>query len=439
MDNKINIIGAGLAGSECAFQLAEKGYQVQIFEMRPHTSTAVHKTAHAAELVCSNSFGSQTDYSASGQLKWEAEQLNSLILDTARKYSVPAGMSLSIDREKFPESIQKTLAAHPNITITNEVFHNIEDLEVPTVVATGPLTHPDLAASIASHFSKLLDDKDFLYFYDAIAPIIDTDSINMDIAWMQNRYEDDNGHYINCPLTKEQYYNLINEINEAKKMEFKEFEKISYFESCMPIEVLASRGIETARFGPMSPKGLTSPAGEKFYGIVQLRQDNQEKTAYNMVGFQTKMAYGEQKRVFRQIPGLEDAEFLKLGSIHKNMYLNSPRVLNSDLSSKNNPNLYFAGQLTGVEGYFESTCVGLLVALFIDQKMKDQRFFPPPRASAMGSLLHALQEAKDNFQPTNINFGLLPKIEMEKRNKRLKKERQLEIAKSEFRCWLQDK
>lgn len=415
----ITVVGGGLAGSECALQLAEMGYNVILFEQRRGAkSTPAHKTKHFAELVCSNSFGSQSSQSAPGQLKSEARQLGSFILQAAEYASVPAGQALGVDREIFAEWISQKILNHKHIEVKNETVMNLESLSRPCVLATGPLTDESLAKSMMNHFGD-----DFLYFFDAIAPIIETDSIDKNIAWKANRYNDGEGDYYNCPLSKEEYYHFIEEIQKAKKVEPKEFEKgTPYFEGCMPIEGMVERGPRTLSFGPMKPVGLPDPrTGREPYAVVQLRQDNKSGTAYNMVGFQTKMTYGEQTRIFRMIPGLESAEFLKLGSIHRNLYVNSPKKLNQDLSSKNDPYLFLAGQITGVEGYFESTCTGLLVAHFINQKLSDKTFNPPPRESALGSILYAItQEEKKNFQPTNINFSLFPPIEekMQKDQKR---------------------
>lgn len=405
----IHIVGAGLAGSECAYQLAEKGYQVVLIEMRGETMTPAHKTDQCAELVCSNSFGSLAATSAPGQLKWEAEQLGSLIVKAAFESRVPAGQALSMDRERFAQSVTSVLRAHPNIKIETRAVTSLDEIPRPCVVATGPLTHEPLAQSMQKHFGS-----EFLYFFDAIAPIIATDSINMNVAWKADRWDKGTKDYINCPLSKDEYFALMEAIAAAKKTEAKEFEKNTpYFESCMPIEAMLERGPLTLRFGPMKAIGLKDPRTDRIpFACVQLRQDNKEATAYNMVGFQTKMAYADQKRVFRMIPGLEDAEFLKLGSIHRNLYINTPRSLSKDLSSKHDPMLFFAGQITGVEGYFESTCIGMLVANFLDQKVRGAEYDAPPRASALGSLLNAITDETKikHFQPTNINFGAFPPV-----------------------------
>lgn len=435
--SKIHIVGAGLAGSECAWQLAERGYSVCLYEMRPQVMTPAHKTSHCAELVCSNSFGSLTDYSAPGQLKWEAEKLGSLILQKAKLAAVPAGMALGVDRDIFSTSVSETLRNHPNIELVEKPIQSLEDLPRPAVIATGPLTHGDLAESLRHHF-----DGEFLYFFDAIAPIVDADTIDEKIAYRADRFDKGTKDYLNCPLNKDQYFALIEEIKAARKIESKEFEETPYFEGCMPIEEIVSRGDQTLRFGPLSPKGLRNPqTGENSYAVVQLRQDNKMGTAFNMVGFQTKMAYGEQKRIFRMIPGLEEAEFLKLGSIHRNLYIHSPKKLTSCLSSQKDEWLFFAGQITGVEGYFESTCIGLLIARFLDDKLSGREISRPPIESAIGALLNGITEEKDNFQPTNINFGLLPPpVGFTKRGRKFKEQKrdlQLENAKRALEEWIE--
>ncbi len=457
-ERPIYVVGGGLAGSECAWQLAERGHSVVLIEMRGVQSTPAHTTDRLAELVCSNSFGSQTDYSAPGQLKWEAEKLGSLILKAARESTIPAGMALGVDRVVFANSITEAIANHPRIRIERRVVRDLADIPRPTVIATGPLTDQSLAESIRNH---LRDDGDaatsgadavgtatagaeseFLYFFDAIAPIIDVDTINMDIAFKADRFDNGTNDYINCPFDKEPYFKFIEAIKNARKIEPKEFENVPYFESCMPIEVMVDRGPLTPRFGPMSPNGIRHPkTGEKPYAVVQLRQENREATSYNMVGFQTKMAYGDQKEVFRMIPGLENAEFLKLGSIHRNMYIHSPRKLSPVLSSKKDAELFFAGQITGVEGYFDSTCIGLLVARFLHDRLSGREVAMPPRETAFGSLLNAITEPKKHFQPTNINFGLFPVPDMKTRNQKdreLKREVQLEIAKAAMTKWVSE-
>lgn len=454
MEKVVHIIGGGLAGSEAAYQLAEKGFEVHLYEMRrgkKASSTPAHKTDKFAELVCSNSFGSQTDYSAPGQLKWEAEQMNSLILKCAQRAYVPAGMALGVDREKFSEYVTTEIKEHKNIMLHEEIITDWKDLDGFKIIATGPLTHKDLANNLMKHL-----DQDSLYFFDAIAPIVDTESINMDICWKADRYGRGTNDYINCPMTQEEYYHFIKELTNAKTSEFKDFEKeeienTTYFEGCMPIEVMASRGVETLRFGPLSAKGLSqnphkddSRKENRPYAVLQLRQDNKEGTAYNLVGCQTKMTYSEQKRVFSLVPGLENAEYLKLGSIHRNMFINSPKVLDSTLCSKTDPTLFFAGQITGVEGYFESTCTALMVAHFINQRANDLPSNPPPRETALGSLLSFLNEERERYQPMNINFSLLPPMDVKRLPKqkktdfkRYRKDQMLLRAKNELISWIQ--
>lgn len=438
----IHVVGAGLAGSECALQLAHLGYDVVLHEMRPQKMTPAHRSEKFAELVCSNSFGSLSEESAPGQLKWEAERLNSFILRAAQKCAVPAGQALGIDRELFSAEVTDLIKKNPRIRISSEEVLDLDSVPRPTVLATGPLTSESLSQSLQNHFGQ-----DFLYFFDAIAPIIDADSVNMDLAWRQDRYDKGTPDYVNCGLNKEQYFNFIEAVKAARKIEPKDFEKTSFFEGCMPIEVMIDRGPHTLRFGPMKPVGLKHPKAEREpYAVVQLRNENSEATAYNMVGFQTRMAYGEQTKIFRMIPGLENAEFLKLGSMHRNLFVNTPKLLNKDLSSKNDPWLFLAGQITGVEGYFESTCVGLLVARYLNAKIRtrsripDDRVFPP-RASAMGSLMASITDPTriKHFQPTNINFSLLPSVkdpEKLKFDKKAKRYEQVLRARSALHDYL---
>ncbi|MBX3016618.1 MAG: methylenetetrahydrofolate--tRNA-(uracil(54)-C(5))-methyltransferase (FADH(2)-oxidizing) TrmFO [Bdellovibrionaceae bacterium] len=436
-DVQIHVVGAGLAGSEAALQLADLGHSVILHEMRPVTMTPAHKTGDFAELVCSNSFGSLSPESAPGQLKWEAEQLNSFVLAAARANAVPAGQALGIDRALFAKDLTERIRNHPRIEVRAEEIKSLDDVPRPAIIATGPLTSPELSESLRTHFGG-----DFLYFFDAIAPIVDADSLDMNIVWAADRYDKGTPDYLNCPMSKEEYEAFTAEIMAARKIEPKDFEKTAFFEGCMPIEVMFDRGPETPRFGPMKPVGLRDPRTDREpWAVVQLRAENRDRTSYNLVGFQTRMAYGEQTRVFRMIPGLQNAEFLKLGSIHRNLFVNSPSLLNPDLSSRKDDGLFFAGQITGVEGYFESTCMGLLAARFVDAKLRGQRIQAPPRASAMGSILAAILDTDraDNFQPTNINFGLFPPMS-EDNGKKIKKKadkkaRQLARARDAFKAW----
>lgn len=434
LNTQISVVGGGLAGSECALQLADMGFSVVLYEMRSATNTPAHKTDQFAELVCSNSLGSMADTSATGLLKWEAEQLGSKILKAAKAAYVPAGQALGVDREIFAKDITSQIRNHPRIEVRNEVINSLNDVPRPAVFSTGPLTHENLSQDMKNHFGD-----EFCYFFDAIAPIIDADSINLDIAWRADRYDKGTPDYLNCPLDKEQYFKFVDEIKNARKIEPKHFETTSFFEGCMPIEVMVDRGIQTLRFGPMKPVGLTNPKTGRYpFAAVQLRQENKEATAYNMVGFQTRMAYPEQIRIFRMIPGLENAEFLKLGSMHRNLYINSPAQLNKDLSSKKDPWLFFAGQITGVEGYFESACIGTLVARNLQRKLQNKEFIVPPRTTAFGALIDAITdpERAKHFQPTNINFGLIPPLEEAERDKKIKKEKQIQRARNDFSNFL---
>jgi len=412
--NSVNIIGGGLSGSEAAWQLANFGIPVTVHEMRPKKMTEVHKTENFSELVCSNSFRSD-DYenNAVGLLHQELRILNSLIMDCADKTKIPAGGALAVDRDKFSSMISSKISNHNLISINREEIKNLNSLDNsdPILIATGPLTSESLANSIISNTGE-----NSLAFFDAIAPIVYFESIDMSKAWFQSRYDKGDGKdYINCPLSKEEYFIFISELLKSKKIDFKKWEKETpYFEGCMPIEVMAERGIETLRHGPLKPFGLTNEhdPSNKPYAVIQLRQDNTLGTLWNIVGFQTKMTYEEQKRVFKTIPGLENANFARLGGLHRNTFINSPSLLNNELSLKSSPNIYFAGQITGVEGYVESSAIGLLAGLFISLLIKNKEIIFPPNESALGSLLnHVTNNAnRDTFQPMNINFGLFPNI-----------------------------
>jgi methylenetetrahydrofolate--tRNA-(uracil-5-)-methyltransferase len=414
----IHIIGGGMAGTEAAWQAAQMGVPVILHEMRPVRKTDAHQTDGLAELVCSNSFRSDDhEANAVGVLHQEMRLCNSIIMEKADKNALPAGGALAVDRHAFSNDITSTLEEHPLITIERDEVAGIppEDWD-SVIIATGPLTSEALAKDI-----QKITGEDELAFFDALAPIVYKESINMSKAWMQSRYDKITAHgngkdYINCPMTKEQYYTFIDALITADKMEFKEWEKNTpYFEGCMPIEVMAERGPQTLSFGPMKPVGLTNPhSDEKPYAIVQLRQDNALGTLFNIVGFQTKMKYGAQVEVFRTIPGLENAEFARLGGIHRNTFINSPKLLNETLQMNVMPRLRFAGQITGCEGYIESASVGLMVGRFAAAERLGQEISIPPRTTAMGSLLsHITGEAnEETFQPMNVNFGLFPDIDI---------------------------
>ncbi len=443
--NKINVIGAGLAGCEVAWQLSQKGYFVDLYEMRPKKMTDAHKTNKFAELVCSNSFRSDdNEKNAVGQLKWELRKANSFILENADLHSVPAGGALAIDREKFSSDITEKISSNQLINVINEEVLDISKFKEPTVISTGPLTSNRLSDQIIA-----ITKSDKLAFFDAIAPIVYLESVNMNKAWFQSRYdkgneESDKKAYLNCPLNEIQYKEFIDNIIKASKIDFKDWEKNTpYFQSCLPIEIMAESGIETLRFGPMKPVGLKNPhdKNNRPYAVVQLRPDNKEKTLYNMVGFQTKMKYGSQIDVFRKIPGLENVEFARLGGIHRNTFINTPKLLSNELSLKNQSNIYFAGQITGVEGYVESTAIGLLVAFFIDQKISKKQNIPPPPTTAIGSLYHHLLFKNEfvDFQPMNVNFGLfkeLPQNKVRKLKKEMKKVALTTKAKEDWSIWM---
>ncbi len=420
----VHIIGGGLAGSEAAWQCAQMGVPVILHEMRPIRKTEAHHTEGLAELVCSNSFRSDDkEYNAVGVLHEEMRICNSLIMREGDKTAVPAGGALAVDRDHFSQNVTKALEEHPLVTIEREEIAGLPPAEWDNVIiATGPLTSPDLAKAIQE-----IGGEDELAFFDAIAPIIHKESINFDKAWLQSRYDKEGpagtgSDYINCAMDKEQYYAFINALIEAEKTEFKEWEKNTpYFEGCMPIEVMASRGVETLRFGPMKPVGLTNPnSNERPYAVVQLRQDNALGTLYNMVGFQTKMKYGAQTEVFRTIPGLENAEFLRLGGIHRNTFINSPKLLDGQLRMKAEPRIRFAGQITGCEGYVESASVGLMTGRFAAAQALGIEAFPPVETTAMGALLSHITGGgnADNFQPMNVNFGLFPPYELSAEEKK---------------------
>ncbi|PZQ60732.1 MAG: FADH(2)-oxidizing methylenetetrahydrofolate--tRNA-(uracil(54)-C(5))-methyltransferase TrmFO [Sphingomonas taxi] len=409
MTHDIHIVGGGLAGSEAAWQLAEAGFRVRLSEMRGSgDTTPAHHTADLAELVCSNSFRSDdADSNAVGLLHQEMRALGSLILREGDRHRVPAGSALAVDRDGFSAAVTAAVAAHPNITIVRERIDALPD--TPVIVATGPLTAPDLSASIAAETGR-----DSLAFFDAIAPIVHRDSIAMDVAWFQSRWnKGDGSDYINCPLDKEQYHAFVAGLIAGEKTEYREWENVPYFEGCMPIEVMAERGPETLRFGPMKGVGLDDPrTGRWPYAVVQLRQDNAHGTLWNIVGFQTKLKHAEQVRLFRTIPGLEKAEFARLGGLHRNTFLRSPELLDDTLRLRSRSNVRFAGQITGCEGYVESAAIGLLAGRFAAAELGGRPMPPPPMETALGALLsHITGGAEaETYQPMNVNFGLFPPI-----------------------------
>lgn len=424
-DGAIHVIGGGLAGSEAAFQIARQNVPVILHEMRPKRMTDAHHTHGLAELVCSNSFRSDdATANAVGVLHEEMRILNSVILREADKHKVPAGGALAVDRDGFSQAVEAALIAEPLVTIEREEVNQIPDSWKHVIIASGPLTSPALAEAI-----RKWGGEDDLAFFDAIAPIAHFESINMDVAWFQSRYDKatdggDGKDYINCPMTKPQYEDFIDALIDGEKMSFKEWEENTpYFEGCMPIEVMASRGRETLRFGPMKPVGLTNAHdGSRPHAVIQLRQDNALGTLYNMVGFQTKLKHAEQIRVFQTIPGLEDAQFARLGGLHRNTFINSPRLLDPQLRMKAMPRIRFAGQITGVEGYVESAAIGLMAGQMATLEMKGKSWTAPPLDTAHGALLYHITggAVADSFQPMNVNFGLFPEIDIPAGTKRLK-------------------
>ena len=409
MSFDIHIIGGGLAGSEAAWQLAQDGFRVRLSEMRGGgDSTPAHETDRLAEMVCSNSFRSDdAEHNAVGLLHQEMRELNSLIIRAGDEHRVPAGSALAVDRDNFAAEVTRTVEEHENITVVRERIDALPDH--PTIIATGPLTGSRLAEAVAAETGS-----GALAFFDAIAPIIHRESIDMSAAWMAARWDKGGKDYINCPLDKAQYEMFVQALVDGEKMPFKEWEiDTPYFEGCMPIEVMAERGPETLRHGPMKPVGLDDPrTGRWPYAVVQLRQDNKLGTLWDMVGFQTKLKHGEQVRIFRTIPGLENAEFARLGGIHRNSFINSPRLLDGELRLKSKPNVRFAGQITGCEGYVESAAVGILAARFAAAELRGERLPLPPVETAIGALLAHVTGGADaeTFQPMNVNFGLMPPL-----------------------------
>ena len=418
---EINVIGAGLAGSEAALQLSKRGLKVNLFEMRPKKSTGAHKTDKFAEFVCSNSLGASDCSNASGLLKKEIEILGGELITIARECSVPAGNALAIDRELFSETVTKRIEADENINVIKDEVTSIP--EGYTIMASGPLTSDKLADSI-----KEFTQSEHLHFFDAIAPIVEKDSINFDKAFWASRYDKGEASYINCPMNKEEYENFYNILINAPKIELKEFEKnAKFFESCLPIEVLASRGFDTLRFGPMKPVGLIDKrTGEENYAVVQLRQDNSAKTLFNLVGFQTNLKWGAQKELLQSIPGLENVNIVRYGVMHRNTFINSPKILNASLQTRKRKDLFFAGQLTGTEGYTESIATGMLAGINMARLINNDELLELPKETMLGALTQYISdESHEKFQPINSNWGIVTPVELpkkERKNKKLKAE-----------------
>ena len=436
MKDYITIIGAGLAGSEAAYQIAKAGIKVKLYEMKPVKFSGAHSNENLAEIVCSNSFKSNLHTNACGLLKEELRMLDSLLIKIADETAVPAGQALAVDREKFSQKVTEILEKIPEIEIVRQEVRNIEEIAKDgiVIIATGPLTSDALAQKI-----KKLTGENELAFYDAAAPIIEKDSIDFNIAFYGNRYDEERGKdediemwkeriknqeasYINLPMNKEEYERFTDELVNAEIVELHEFEKREIFEGCMPIEVMAKRGLDTLRFGPLKPVGFTDlRTGKRPYAVVQLRQDNSEGTIYNMVGFQTNLKYGEQKRVFSLIPGLQNADFVKYGVMHRNTFINSPKLLNNTYQMRDDNNIYFAGQITGVEGYVESISSGMVAAKnAIEQYKNTNKKVVYPKQTMIGALAYYISTDKENFQPMNANFGILPSLEEKIKDKKIK-------------------
>ncbi|MHB8216499.1 MAG: methylenetetrahydrofolate--tRNA-(uracil(54)-C(5))-methyltransferase (FADH(2)-oxidizing) TrmFO [Candidatus Sulfotelmatobacter sp.] len=454
----VRIIGAGLAGSEAAWQCALRGIEVELFEMRPVHSTPAHQTADFAELVCSNSLKSDSENTAPWLLKEEMRRAGSLLLQIARQCAVPAGHALAVDRVAFAATVTEAISREPRITIRREEVAAIDKAgQQVTVVATGPLTSEALAKEIARLSARVelsqpelashplpaspepTSSNAHLYFYDSISPIVEADSIDMSRVYMAARYDKGSADYINCPMTPEEYARFYDALLAAQSVEERDWEKLNYFESCLPIEEIARRGRDTLRFGPMKPVGLKDPrTGRMPYAVVQLRQENLRADSYNLVGFQNHLKFGEQARVLRLIPGLENARFLRYGQIHRNTYINSPTLLRETLQMKNHPRVLFAGQICGVEGYVESIATGLIAGMTAAALVNGDDLIPPPRASAFGSLTHYVTHADaKNFQPANITFDLLPPLEKKIRDRKERHRLQCELALQQFDEWLQ--
>jgi methylenetetrahydrofolate--tRNA-(uracil-5-)-methyltransferase len=428
----IKIIGGGLAGCEAAWQAAQHGCSVQLFEMKPNKFSPAHSSSALAELVCSNSLRSNSDTSAVGLLKEEMRRLGSLLIRIADDTSVPAGQALAVNRDEFADKVTKAIAAQPLIEVIHEEQTVLESSqESPTILATGPLTSEEMAESLAQ-----LTGRERLAFYDAIAPIVSEESLNMDIIYSKSRWQDGPGDYLNCPFDKEQYLEFIDALGNGDTVPLKDFEEAKYFEGCLPVEVMCARGEDTLRYGPMKPVGLRNPrTGQDPYAAVQLRMENREGSMYNLVGFQTKLTYSEQKRVFRMIPGLEDVEFVRLGSIHRNTFVCAPELLLPSLQLRENPAIYLAGQLSGVEGYVESMAMGLLAGLHSARTLQGKETPAPPPETAFGALIgHLTKTDPKIFQPSNVNFGLFPAWE-KKVPKKLRGEKRKEISLAALAQW----
>jgi methylenetetrahydrofolate--tRNA-(uracil-5-)-methyltransferase len=433
MTRAVRIIGAGLAGSEAAWQCARRGVRVELYEMRPVRSTPAHQTADFAELVCSNSLKSETENTAPWLLKEEMRRAGSLLIEIARQCAVPAGHALAVDRSTFSKRVTEAISQEPLITIRREEFTTICEDPI-TIIATGPLTSDALSQEIAH-----LSGTGHLYFYDSISPIVEADSINLEKIYFAARYDKGSADYINCPMSKEEYESFYEALLSAQSVAARDWEKLNYFESCLPIEEIARRGPDTLRFGPMKPVGLRDPRiGQMPYAVVQLRQENQRADSFNIVGFQNHLRLGEQARVLRMIPGLENARFLRYGQIHRNTYINSPALLTETLQMRDQPKIFFAGQICGVEGYVESIATGLMAGMHASALARSIATVPPPRETALGSLVQYVTHADaKGFQPANITFDLLPPLRQKIRDRKERHRQICRRALDGFDPWLE--
>jgi len=422
---KIIIIGGGLAGVEAAYQVSKRGIDVELYEMRPDSMTEAHTTGFLGELVCSNSLGATQLSTASGLLKEELKMLDSFFLQIAEKNRVPAGSSFSVDRIKLAESITEEIQKIPNITIINQEIKDIPETGSPVIIASGPLTSQDFAKNL----TKLTMRKN-LFFFDATSPIINAETIDFDRVFMASRYDKGEADFVNIPLDEAQYGEFVNDLITAEQVEVKDLEKDMFFDACLPIEEIARRGEKSLAFGPLKPVGLMDPKTNRMaFAVIQLRQDDLKKNFYQMVGFQTRLKWGEQKRIFRKLPGLEKAEFERYGRMHRNTYINAPLIINKFYQCKTNPNIFFAGQICGVEGYVESICSGLLVGIFASRRLLNKTLYNLPETTACGALLHYVSQSEwKNFKPTKFSFGLLPELEAgAKKRRKLKKKEKKEL------------
>ncbi|MFA6866240.1 MAG: methylenetetrahydrofolate--tRNA-(uracil(54)-C(5))-methyltransferase (FADH(2)-oxidizing) TrmFO [Clostridia bacterium] len=431
MQTKVRIIGGGLAGVEAAYQLLIRGYEVDLYEMRPKVRTAIHQTDKLCELVCSNSLKSVDVNTSQGLLKYELDKMNSLVLRCARICSVPAGGALAVDRHLFSEKVEEELSKFDKLNIIREECLEIDDY---TIIASGPLTSDKLSEKIA----EFLGESD-LHFFDAVAPIVSFDSIDMENAFYQGRYNKGGDDYLNCPLNKEEYENFQNQLSLAERVIQKDFEKKEIFSACMPIEVMANKGIDTMRYGPLKPVGIYNPVTNiRPYAVVQLRKEDNYNKLYNLVGFQTNLKFGEQKRVFSMIPALKNAEFVRFGVMHRNTFINAPKLLDTTFATKQNKNIYFAGQISGVEGYLESVLSGLLAGIGMARNLEGKEKICPPPTTASGSLTRYVASATTNFQPMHVSFSLMPELGFRVREKAKRKEAYSERARKDLIKFLEE-